>query len=137
MPFYRLFYHVIWATKDRATWITPHIESVVFETIRRESNKMNSPIYAINGTTDHIHVAVTIPPSIAVAQWVKNIKGVATFTVNKTFPDLDNRFHWQEGYGILSFGQKRLADVVEYVHKQKEHHANSSQLIGYLEQIDE
>jgi putative transposase len=37
---------------------------------------------------------------------------------------LSNRklLEWQKGYGIVSFGQKDLKWVVNYVENQKEHH---------------
>ena len=34
------------------------------------------PVLAVNGTLDHVHVAVCITPSIAVAEWVRAKVGV-------------------------------------------------------------
>jgi hypothetical protein len=31
-------------------------------------------------------------------------------------------FYWQEGYGAFSIGQSQVADVVNYIARQKEHH---------------
>jgi hypothetical protein len=49
---------------------------------------------------------------------------------------LDERFAWQEGYGVLSYGEKAIASVLDYIARQKEHHANGSSL-PYLEQTDD
>jgi hypothetical protein len=52
------------------------------------------------------------------------------------YPGLSTRFSWQNGYGVLTFGVKALADVCAYVECQKEHHAKSK-IIPYLERIEE
>jgi putative transposase len=134
MPFWKCHYHVIWATKNREPRITPEMESYLFGTIRSIAEELNSTIFAINGTEDHIHVAVAIPPSIAVAQWVKRCKGASSKAINHTFTN-DDHFRWQNGYGVLSFGAKQLAYVVAYIEHQKQHHAEKT-FQPYLEQID-
>ncbi len=83
-----------------------------------------------------MHVAVSIPPKLSVAEWVKQAKGNTTREINARFPDLDTAFSWQNGYGVLSFGAKNLDFVVNYVTRQKEHHANLT-LKSYLEQVDD
>ena len=136
MPFWRCYYHIIWATKNRSLWITPQIEPVIFATIREKANELGTEILAMNTVPDHIHVAVSIPPKLAVAEWVKQMKGTSTRDVNAKFPDLETSFGWQQSYGVLTFGAKNSKFVVEYVERQKEHHANQT-LQPYLEQIDD
>jgi len=129
------YYHVIWATKGRAELITPEIERVVIPAICRKSADLQSPIFAINGAADHIHVAVSIATAIAVARWVKEVKGISAYAVNTTFPDLDPHFYWQKGYGVHTFGAKVLSFVVDYIGRQKERHRDST-IEDYLEQFD-
>ncbi|HWL92861.1 MAG TPA: hypothetical protein VNT79_04950 [Phycisphaerae bacterium] len=31
---------------------------------------------------------------------------------------------WQRGYGVVSFGKRNLNWVLDYVRRQREHHAN-------------
>ena len=45
-------------------------------------------------------------------------------------------FGWQAGYGVFSFGSKQLNDAVNYVKRQKEHHAAGT-IIHSLENIDD
>jgi putative transposase len=35
-------------------------------------------------------------------------------------------FHWQDEYGVLSFGEKNLPAVVRYIQNQKHHHADGT-----------
>jgi len=135
MPFSVCHYHVIWATKNRALWLTPEIEKVVFETIRRKSSQLNSPVTAVNGIHDHVHVVVSIAVTVSVAEWVKGVKGVSAYEVNNVYSALAEKFQWQGGYGVLTCGAKNLPFVVSYVEHQKEHHANA-RLEAYLERME-
>lgn len=135
MPFVRCFYHVIWATKHRAPLITPDVERVLFQTVREKTQMLGCPILAMEAVEDHIHVAVAIVPRIAVAEWVRQVKRLSSRQINALFPDREPRFSWQESYGVLTFGAKNLEFVVEYVNRQKAHHAANT-LVRYLEQVD-
>ena len=136
MPFRVVYYHIIWATKYRDALITPQIEPVIFSAIRQKSRKLDSHIHAINGMSDHIHIAVSISTSISVASWVKSVKGSSSYAANNTFPDLTEKFAWQNGYGVLTFGAKALSNVVDYIDKQKSHHEEET-LIDYLEKLSD
>lgn len=134
MVFWQCYYHTIWTTKNREPLITPAIEAVIFEIIRIKSTELGCPILAINGVSDHIHVAVCIPPKIAVAEWIGQVKGVSSHEINTMFPNLSTHFRWQKHYGVLTFGVRTLEYVTEYILRQKEHHPNN--IINYLEQTD-
>jgi putative transposase len=136
MAFWRCFYHFIWTTKNRAALITPDIEPSIFNSIAAKSSASECPILAINAVADHIHVAVCIPPKIAAADWLKNVKGSSTREVNAMFPDLPEHFYWQQSYGVLTFGAKNLDFVVDYIRRQKAHHANQ-ELEAYLERTED
>jgi REP element-mobilizing transposase RayT len=125
MTFWRCFYHVIWTTRQRQPLITPRMETLILDVVYAKSAELNSEIFAVNTVADHLHIAVAIPPSIAVAQWVKGIKGTTSHEINELFPSAETTFRWQKGYGVLTFGIKHLDFVVAYIEKQKEHHANN------------
>lgn len=136
MPFWRCYYHLIWATKQRAPLITPQVEPVIYGVIRAKAHELESPILAMNSVVDHIHIAACIPPKLAVAEWVKHIKGASTRDINARLPNLELPFSWQPSYGALTFGARNQQFVIDYVNRQKEHHANET-LEPYLEQIDD
>jgi putative transposase len=135
MPFRVCYYHLVWATKGRLACITPDIERIIISTIKRKSAAMRSPVYAINGTEDHIHVAVSIYTSLSVAEWAKNVKGVSSHEVNLNYPELEPRFHWQSGYSVHTFGAKVHPVVIGYIENQKLHHKNGT-LENYLEECE-
>lgn len=136
MAYWRCFYHIVWATHNRAPLITTGIEQVILQCIRHKSTELESPLIASNTVADHVHVAVCIPPKLAAADWVRRVKGYSSKEVNAAYPDQDTRFSWQEGYGVLTFGQKHVDFVQAYVAKQKEHHRDQT-VIDYMEEMED
>jgi len=37
MPYWQLFYHIVWSTKDRLPLLPPDIETVIFNLLRSKS----------------------------------------------------------------------------------------------------
>ena len=89
--------------------------------------------HEIGGTETHVHVAVSIPPTVVIAEWIGKLKGASSHYVNH---ELVNRkvLDWQTGYGVVSFGTKDLEWVVKYVRNPKEHHAQGT-TVERLEKI--
>ena len=87
----------------------------------------------MGGTETHVHIAVTIPPTLLISDWIGKLKGASSHHVNHR---LANRklLDWQTGYGVVSFGTKDLEWVVNYIRNQKEHHRRRT-TIGRLERI--
>lgn len=136
MAFWRCFYHIIWATKYRQSSILPLCEKILFTAIIEKSTHLNCEVIAVNGTDNHVHVAVTIPPTLCPADWVKHVKGYSSRELNKTFSETMDRFQWQSGYGVLTFGARNQDIVVSYIQNQKQHHAEGT-TIDYLERSDD
>ena len=89
---------------------------------------------AINGTADHIHIAITIPPSQLVSHVVGQLKAFSSFVMNKSLTE-DDRFEWQGGHGVLTFGEKVLPKLLAYIANQKAHHQNN-EIWDYLETLE-
>lgn len=123
MSFWRLYYHLVWGTKNREPIITDSIEQLLFAYLSNKASTIETYVHAINGWYDHIHLVVTIPPKIAVAEVIKILKGGSSYHLNKM---LDSNFAWQRGYGALSVGERNLNLAIDYVNNQKEHHARRS-----------
>ncbi|MEP7293954.1 MAG: IS200/IS605 family transposase [Chloroflexota bacterium] len=136
MPFWKCYYHVIWATKNREATISTAMEVIIFDAIRAKSNELRCSVLGVNGIADHVHVAVSIRPSLSVGDWVGQIKGTSSHAVNVAFSGLESKFRWQEDYGMLSYGAKNLPFILKYIEHQKEHHRIGN-LEVYLEQIEE
>lgn len=123
MPYWRLNYHVVWSTKNREILIDSETGKIIARSIRTTINAMKSIPHAIECADDHVHVAVSIPPSVLISDLVARMKGAFSHAVNQAFTG--RSFRWQAEYGILSFGDKALPDVVAYVTSQMERHASN------------
>jgi len=88
----------------------------------------------VGGTETHVHIAVTVPPTLLISDWIGKLKGASSHHVNHK---LANRrlLDWQTGYGVASFGTKDLEWVVNYIRNQKENHKKRA-TVGRLERIN-
>jgi putative transposase len=135
MPYWQLFYHLIWATKHREPLMAPAVAAEIHGFLRSKAIGLGATVFAVNGVADHVHLIVAIPPRIAVATFVGQIKGVASAKANKAGLTR-TPFYWQEEYGAFSFDGKRLPNYIAYVERQQQHHAERT-TIGVLERTEE
>jgi len=133
MPYWQLFYHLVWSTKNRQPLLTPQVERHIYDFLTSKAIGLKGVVYAVGGTVDHVHMVVSVPPAISVSKFVGQIKGVASTRFNKSGIG-DARFEWQSEYGAFSFDAKRLPNYVAYVERQKEHHAEGT-TIPILERV--
>ena len=129
MPYWQLFYHIVWGTKNRESLLSPELEPTVHDFIRSKAIGLGATVFALNGMTDHVHLIVTIPPQFAVARFIGQVKGATSARINKS-SSLQQPFAWQEEYSIFSFDKKRLPHHVTYVERQKEHHTQGTTILS-------
>jgi putative transposase len=128
MPYWQLYYHIVWSTRGREPTITLAIEPLIHDFIRVKAIGLGCIVYALNGMSDHIHLVASIPPTIAIATCIGQIKGVTTAKYNKRAQTREP-IYWQEEYGIFSVDRKRLPGLIAYVEGQKQHHANNEIIV--------
>ncbi len=75
MPYWRLFYHLIWATRDRLPLIVPELRPELDQLLIAAARKNGILVHAVGGIEDHVHMAVSIPPALSVAHAVGRLKG--------------------------------------------------------------
>ena len=133
MSYWRLFYHLVWTTKQREPWLTPDVEPMIYDLLRSKAVGLGATVFAVNGTEDHVHMVAAIPPKIAVATFVGQVKGVATARYNA---DAEQHVRWQAEYGAFTTDGKRLPYLVAYVEQQKQHHQQGT-IIPVLERVED
>jgi putative transposase len=130
----KLFYHLVWSTQHQQPLLTAAIEPIIHGYLRHNAAMLGATVFALDGTADHVHLVVTIPPKIAVARFVGQVKALASWRFNQGHLEARDPFFWQEAYGALTLDRARLAECVAYVERQKEHHRDKT-LIPMLELI--
>ena len=79
----------------------------------------------VGGVADHVHVLVSLPATLSVADLVGQLKGVSSHLVNHVLaPTLG--FRWQGSYGAFTVGQPEYAAVRDYVNDQPAHHGEGT-----------
>jgi REP element-mobilizing transposase RayT len=121
MPFWRLFYHFVWSTKDRIPLIDEQIEAELYRVIAAKAQELGAIVHAIGGIEDHVHLAASVPPKVSLSEFVGLVKGNSSHFVNHVIKP-DFHFTWQEEYGVQSFSEKSLPAVVSYIKNQRHHH---------------
>ena len=135
MAFWRTYYHLVWATKNRAELIRPELEGQLYQYLVNKAAESQVHVFALGGWIDHIHLLVAIPPKHSVATIVKRLKGSRSFYVNSNKLSQEP-FAWQRGYGVFTLGESQLSRAEAYVRGQKEHH-NAGTVNAWLERVDE
>ncbi len=133
MPYWQTFYHIVWATRNRAALVTPDVEAMIYGFIRGKAIGLGGTVFALNGMPEHIHLVTSIPPSIAVSTFIGQVKGVTATKFNRSGVR-ELPLFWQEEYGVFTFDHKSLPNLVVYVENQKKHHANQN-VIPVLERL--
>ena len=77
-------------------------------------------IHEIGGIETHVHLAISIAPTILISEFVGQLKGASAHEANQKLGY--KALEWQTGYGVVSFGTRDLPWVVEYIRTQRERH---------------
>jgi putative transposase len=117
--FRQLYYHVVWATKNREPQLVEAVRPHLFEAIQGRCKRLNCILHGVDAVEDHVHVALEIPPSRAVSFVVGQLKGASAHELNQLRPA---SIHWQDGYGVLTFRRAELDKVKNYIATQEERH---------------
>jgi REP element-mobilizing transposase RayT len=89
-------------------------------------------VYAIGGVSDHIHILVSMKPNIAISELVGAIKSNSSRWINER-GFINGKFTWQEGFGVFSYSESQLDNVIGYINNQEQHHKIKSFKEEYIE----
>ena len=121
MPYWRLFYQIVWAKKGRLPLIQDAFAADVHRVMADKGVQLGAIVHAVGGIEDHVHLDVSVPPSIALSEFIRQVKGSSSHFVNRKASPA-SEFAWQADYGVICLGSKRLTKVVQYVREQPQHH---------------
>ena len=114
--------HMVWHTKESSPLLTPQVEPHAHRELRQKIVTWPGAfVHEIDGTPTHVHLAVSIAPTITISEFIGQLKGASSHEVNQRLGR--KALEWQAGYGVVSFGTKDLEWVCDYIRRQKEHHA--------------
>lgn len=119
--YFEVYFHITWHTKMNMPMISPAIEPELYKFLKNKVFETRDAIFhAGGGIENHVHVAVSLPPTLQLAEWIGKVKGSSSHHINQLFGA--KKLYWQNGYGIVTFGERDLPWVVRYIENQKERH---------------
>ena len=121
----QILYHIVFATKDRLPVLADSRRDDLFKYMNGViKNSHCRPIWT-NGVRDHVHSLLSLHPTVALADLLKDIKVASSIWVkdNKVFP---NFVGWQEGYGAFTYSVRDEPELIAYLKRQEEHHRKVS-----------
>jgi REP element-mobilizing transposase RayT len=132
MPYIKLWVHLIFSTKNRRNQLNQELKSKVIEHIKINAKKKNIYLDFVNGTTDHLHLLISVKADQSVSKLSQLIKGESSHWLNENF-NMVPRFEWQEEYIAVSVSESVVPKIREYIKNQEEHHKKKSFTDEYRE----
>lgn len=117
----RILLHIVFSTKNREPWLDADLRPRVFAYLAEIGRDAGAIVYRVGGMADHVHLAVDLPRTMAVADFVKRIKTTSSVWI-KEHGNRHAGFAWQAGYGVFSLGASQLQTLTDYIDRQEEHH---------------
>ena len=126
----RILVHCIFSTKNR----TPAIAEPekLWTYLRGIARNRGVDTLAIGGTTNHVHMLLTLPSGLTIAQLMRDLKGNSSRHLNEK----QRGFAWQDGYAAISVSPSQIQTVRRYIETQDAHHAKWSFESEYVAILD-
>ena len=114
-------YHIVFALKYRRQIIYGKIKSDIGRILRELCEYKKVEIIEANACRDHIHMLVSIPPKLSVAQFMGYLKGKSSLMIFDRHANLKykygNRQFWCKGYYVDTVGRNKKV-IEEYIKNQ-------------------
>ena len=135
---YRCQFHKVCAPKYRKKVIYKELRADIGQIIRKLCDEKKVEIIEAQACPDHIHMLVSIPPYLSVAQFVGFLKSKSALMIFDRHANLKyrygNRHFWCTGYYVDTVGKNKRA-IEGYIRKQLQEDIATDQ-ISIKEYVD-
>ena len=118
----QLLYHVVITTAKHEPVLAKPKREELYRCIWGVVKEKKCQLLRIGGVENHVHLLLSVHPSVALAEVVKAVKvASAEWIANGgVFPKFKG---WHEGYAAMSCSWEEKEMLVEAIKHQEEHHA--------------
>ena len=118
---WRCQYHIVFAPKYRRQVIYQEIKADIGQILRKLCEQKGVEIIEANACPDHIHMMVSIPPKLSVAEFMGYLKGKSSLMIFDRHANLKykygSRHFWPRGYYVDTVGRNKKV-IEEYIKNQ-------------------
>jgi putative transposase len=129
--FFQIYLQFVFAVQNRQSLIAKQHKEELHKYITSLVQYRKAKMLAVNCMPDHTHLFVGFKPTILISDFVKEIKVESNEFINSK-DWVKGKFSWQEGYGVFSYSQSHVDNVVNYVLNQEAHHQKKTFKQEYL-----
>ena len=128
---YRCQYHIVFTPKYRRKEIYGKLKRDIGEILRKLCEHKGVEIIEAEACPDHIHMLVSIPPHISIAQFMGYLKGKSSLMIFDQHANLKYKYgsrnFWCRGYYVDTVGKNKKA-IADYIRTQLEEDYASDQI---------
>jgi putative transposase len=114
-------FHCVWSTKERAPLLSAEVRERLWPYLGGIAREHGMKALAVGGVADHVHLLISLPPTLSLAKAMQLLKGNSSKWLHETFPTL-RTLSWQEGYAAFSIGVSGVEATSAYIRGQEAHH---------------
>ncbi len=118
----QIYLRIVFSTKHRRPFLHDRtIRAQIHKGLGGACNKLQCPVLRVGGVADHVHILCRFVASLALKDFLKELKRESSQWIKTKSPDLTD-FYWQNGYGAFSISPSHVDDLCAYIDNQEEHH---------------
>ena len=120
---WRCQYHIVFAPKYRRKVIYGQLRKEIGEILRKLCEQKGAELIEGEACPDHIHMLVSIPPYLSVAEFIGYLKSKSALMIFDRHADMryryGNRTFWCRGYYADTVGRNKKV-IQQYIQNQLE-----------------
>ena len=132
----QILYQIVFSTRSHENTLAMKELEKLYHYIFGILKNKKCFLYKIGGVENHIHVIMSLHPTVALSGLMKDIKLATSDWIKREriFPYFRG---WQDGYGAFTYSIDAKERLIEYVNNQVEHHKKKTFREEYKELLKE
>ena len=124
---YQTAYHMVWCPVYRRDVLQEPVKTTLENLFHTIAQQHGMQVLAVDVQPDHVHLCVSMPPTLSIANAVKLFKGISARQLRLMFPGLRKRTRsdrlWAPSYYVGTAGHVSAETIRKYIEDQEQHHA--------------
>lgn len=130
----QIYIHIVFAVQGRQNLIPRQHREELCKYTTGIVRKREQKLISINCEPDHMHVFIGLKPTLALSDFVRDVKaGSSGFMNGQRW--VRGKFNWQEGFCVFFHSHSEIDRVVKYIQNQEEHHRKATFKEEYLNML--